>query len=75
MRTHDDLIVRLQKRVQKPLAARAEAMNERVVQLAANNGGTTMIYIPGLNVAIPYIVCHRETQVSAVLVKDEEAPQ
>ena len=59
------------KRVQEPILARARAKNARIVQMTAINDNATLMPVPGVEgLSIPYVLCHRETQISAILVKD-----
>ena len=59
------------RRVQEPVLARARAKGARVVQMTAINDNATLMPVPGVEgLSIPYVLCHRETQISAMLVKD-----
>jgi hypothetical protein len=57
--------------VEAQLAAHAQKMNACVVQENVINAATTLMSIPGSNVAfsVPYLICRRETQISAVLMR------
>lgn len=58
-------------RVQDPIVARARARGARIVQMAAVNDNATLMPVPGVEgLSIPYILCHHETQISALLVVD-----
>lgn len=62
--------------VQKAIVRRAEQRGERIVQMNAINNNVTLMQFPGTQGAsIPYIICHHETQISALYVKDEEEPE
>lgn len=55
--------------VEQKLAARARNLDARVVQENVINNGSTLMSIPTVDIALPYLLCRRETQISALLVK------
>ena len=62
--------------VQKVIKRRAEQRGERIIQMNSINNNITLMQFPGTQGAsIPYIICHHETQISAVYVKDPEKPE
>jgi hypothetical protein len=60
--------------VEGQLAKRVRKLNARVVQENVINAATTLMSIPGSNIAfsVPYLICRRETQISAVLMRRDE---
>lgn len=61
--------------VQRPLMGRAKATGTRIVQMSAVNADSTLLSIYGLqgiSLPVPYLICHRETQISALLVRERK---
>lgn len=60
--------------VEGQLAKRVRKLNARVVQENVINAATTLMSIPGSNIAfsVPYLICRRETQISAILMRRDE---
>lgn len=59
--------------VQKSIVRRAEARGERIIQMNAINNNVTLMQLPGTQgLSVPYIICHHETQISALFVKDKD---
>lgn len=58
-------------RIEARLLQRARQQGAAVVQENVINSGRTLMSIPGTNIAlsVPYLICRRETQISALLVK------
>ena len=60
--------------VQRSIVRRAKIRGERIVQMNAINHNVTLMTFPGTQgLSVPYILCHRETQISAVFVKEAAA--
>lgn len=55
--------------VEQKLATRARKLDARVVQENVINNGSTLMSIPTVDIALPYLLCRRETQISAILLK------
>lgn len=55
--------------VEQKLAARARILDARVVQEDVINNGSTLMSVPTVDIALPYLLCRRETQISALLLK------
>ena len=57
--------------VESKLLQRARSKDARIVHENVINSGTTLLSIPASNIAlsIPYFICRRETQISAVLMQ------
>ena len=59
--------------VQKAIVRRAEARGERVIQMNAINHNATLMSLPSTQgLSVPYLICHHETQISVVFVKERE---
>lgn len=57
--------------VQKAIVRRAEIRGERIVQMNVINHDATLMSLPSTQgLSVPYLICHHETQISAVYVKD-----
>lgn len=59
--------------VQKAIVRRAKMRGERIVQMNAVNHNATLMSLPGTQgLAIPYLICHHNTQISVLFVKETD---
>ena len=59
--------------VQKAIVRRAKMRGERIVQMNVINQNATLMSFPGTQgLAVPYLICHHETQISVVFVKEPD---